>query len=707
MGIPVRLCIALYFLRIWAFTEPVSAQIRRPDRPLESTTRLEGLVSDASQAAVANVQVIATNQTSGEQRGAVSGPDGSFSIRNIPPGTYTVVAVKAGWRARVLPDITIALSELKHLDVMLPADEPTVRTRDLPRPAGVEPTSPALPRELPGADADAGRVFRPSRSNPNAAVSERAPVPDFQPVGSRWTIRLPQTQRYDGGEDYPYGPRHIWDPYNQNVLKGDFPILGDHWFGSLTIASDTQVEGRRVPVAAPPSSIGQNESNFFGRGGQAQFSQNLAISGELFRGVTVFRPVDFRFRVTPVLNGNYLAARETGVVSIDVRQGHTRWDSYLPALQEAFAEVRAAEISPNFDFLSVRAGTQGFNSDFRGFIFADNEPGVRVFGNLKSNRYQYNAAYFHMVEKDTNSGLNKYQSRHQNVAVANFYMQDFIRPGYTTQFSVHLNNDKPSFHIDENGFLARPAPIGEISPKSINAIYLGWAGDGHLGRLNLSHAFYQVLGRERDNPLSGNVFGTIKGEINAQMAAAEVSVDSDWRRYRASVFYASGDDNPSDKHSRGFDSIFDNVQFAGGEFSFWNRQAIRLTGTGVGLTQRFSLNPSLRTSKDEGQANYVNPGLYLANAGFDAEVTPKLKLTANVNALAFAHTEVLQTLLFQPGIRRSIGVDTSIGARWRPLLSNNIVLTGGIAALVPGRGFRDIYTSRTLFSSFMELRLVY
>ena len=63
-------------------------------------------------------------------------------------------------------------------------------------------------------------------------------------------------------------------------------------------------------------------------------------------------------------------------------------------------------LSDAYDFISARAGIQTFNSDFRGFIFFDQEPGLRLFGTLDSNRYQYNAAYFAMLEKDTNSGLN-------------------------------------------------------------------------------------------------------------------------------------------------------------------------------------------------------------------------------------------------------------------------------------------------------------
>src|SRR5207249_10102107 len=63
--------------------------------------------------------------------------------------------------------------------------------------------------------------------------------------------------------------------------------------------------------------------------------------------------------------------------------------------------------SPNYDFVSSRLGIQPFTSDFRGFIFSDNTLGARIFGNLGSNRDQFNLVYFRPLEKDTNSGLNR------------------------------------------------------------------------------------------------------------------------------------------------------------------------------------------------------------------------------------------------------------------------------------------------------------
>ena len=133
------------------------------------------------------------------------------------------------------------------------------------------------------------------------------------------------------------------------------------------------------------------------------------------------------------------------------------------------------------------------------------------------------------------------------------------------------------------------------------------------------------------------------------MAAVELSYDRDWVRFRSSFFFASGDSNPFDHHATGFDTIIDDPNFAGGGFSYWDRQQIKLLG--VNLVQGFSLVPDLRSSKIQGQPNFVNPGLYLGNVGADFDVTPKLRLISNVEfALVLIRPQVLEALLFQKEI---------------------------------------------------------
>jgi hypothetical protein len=527
---------------------------------------------------------------------------------------------------------------------------------------------------------------------------------DFQEFTDRWRIVPP-----------PYElnvqSRGRWDPYNQNRWKGDIPFRGKDVFLVLTGVSDTLLEGRQLPTPSGVSADRQGSIEFFGRDGQFFGLQTLSVSADLFKGLTAFKPIEWRVKGTLTANYNGLRVAENAVVEPDVRGGTTRNRGFF-ALQELFGEWKIRDLSANYDFVSVRAGVQPFSSDFRGFVFTDTNLGVRLFGNYHSNRDQFNLAVFDRLEKDTNSGLNTFEWRDQQVAIANVYRQDFLTKGYTAQASLHYLRDEASFKFDKNGFLARPDPVGSAQPHEIEAVYFGLAGSGHVGRLNVEDAFYFVSGTDSLNPIAGPArLGKDEDDqvdIQAFMGAVELSIDRNWYRPKIAYFFASGDDDPVDRDAEGFDAIFDNPAFAGGGFSFWNRMGIRLAGSGVTLVNRGSLLPDLRSSKEEGQPNFVNPGLHLASAAVDLELTPKLKAVLTANYLRFDTTETLQLVLFQSRIDREIGWDLSVGARWRPYLNQNVVVVGGVAAFLPGQGFADIYEDDSpLLAAFGNLILTY
>ena len=513
--------------------------------------------------------------------------------------------------------------------------------------------------------------------------------PDFVPIPDRWRLGMPEWNRYQRSIESPYVPGHWWDPYNQNVLKGDFPILGQNVFMNLSAILDTIFEARRIPTAANPSASTPDKADNFGNPEQYFLNHNFIASVSVFQGDTAFKPRDWELRVTGVFNFNFLKTFETGIVNADVREGTTRTKDFA-SLQEFFFEYHLADLSPNYDFVSFRAGIQPFVSDFRGFVFNDDNLGFRFFGNLGSNRYQYNIAYFHQLEKDTNSGLNEiFNTRREHVGIVNYFHQDFIWPGYTIELTANYLHDSGGEHTDANGFVVRPALVGTPQTHTLDVAYLGWNGDGHIGPLNVNHSFYQVLGRDTRNPIAGRPL-----DLNAQMAAMELSMDFDWLRPKATFFWASGDNNPRDGAGKGFDSILDNPNFAGGEFSYFVRQGIPLPTSNLTLKDRFSLLPALRSSKLEGQANYVNPGIFLMGIGADVDLTPKVRLSLEANYLRFHHTEPLELVLFQDHIRPTIGWDLSAGVRWRPFLIDNVIVSVGGATLVGGEGLKDIYQTK-------------
>ena len=639
--------------------------------------RLTGVVRDSESRPVPGVIVRVVNQVTSREHTIKSGSDGSYFVQ-LETGAYRIT-VRSPYFAKfkdygaftrsapgALENVSIEAAHETKIDIQveLKKDETVVNKK------GEKPTG------------NAGR--RSVTSHPQTEADRRE-------TRDRWRIGFPEYDRYGDkgarGRDIPFKRGRWYDPYNQSVLKGDYPILGNDKFLILSAVSTSAFDFGRTPKPTDVSSVNPGSSEFFGRPEALGISQTIQFTVEFFKGQTVFKPRDWAIKISPTFSvPNYLNARENGVVNIDVRRGTRRTDSAF-SLEEAFFEKKLFDTNSNFDFVSLRVGIQPFVSDFRGFVFSDNNLGARLFGSFANNRYQFNLAYFNQLEKDTNSGLNRFDTRRQRIYIANVYRQDFIKKGYTIQATALYNDDRGGRHYDRNGFLVRPALIGDVRPHSIKVGYVGINGDGHLGRINLTHSYYYAFGHDTLNPIAGK-----RVRVGAQMAAVEASIDKDYMRFRGSFLWASGDKNPTDNKASGFDAIVDDPNFIGGQFSFWNRVGIRLTQTGAGLVHPNSVLPTLRSSKSEGQANFVNPGIFIYNAGVDIEVTQRLKAVFNVNYLRFHRTESLEYLLFQNRIRHSIGVDYSVGVAYRPFLVNNVTLTFGASTLQPGGGFRDIYT---------------
>jgi hypothetical protein len=546
-----------------------------------------------------------------------------------------------------------------------------------------------------------------AKARPGLTASDRAE--DSVLVEDRWRVGFPSWER-GSKSDSPYDQSSTLDPYHQNWLKGDYPLPGtQNTFLVVELQSITRGEMKKVPVPSSVFTRGPGEREFFGSGDVRTFEELGIVTLDLFQGETSFKPVDWRFLVKGAFDVNYAQARENTVLYADPASGERRTDRHA-ALQQAFYEMTLASIDDKYDVVQMRVGTQKFNSDFRGFLFEDEAPGIRFFGNFDDNRWQWNVAGFERLDKDTNSGLNTFDKIGQRVFVANVFRQDvlsMLTPGWkettwnkglTSQVSFHHLDVDPSVHYDENGFLVRPRLIGTPKAAGQHVNWLGWTNDGHVGRVNVTSAFYDAWGSEDFDEIAGQ-----STTIQSTLAALELSYDVDWMRFRVQALHQSGDGNPQDSTAGGFDAIYDNENFAGGEFSFWNRQAIGLSSTGVGLVQGGSLYNTLRSSKNEGNPSFVNPGLLLVGAGFDAQLTPRVKLVTNASFLRFDDTSSLEYVLGQDGIGKDIGTDLSTGVIWRPLLTDNLIVKSGVSALVPASGFRTIYGSGTLYALFTEV----
>jgi len=613
-----------------------------------------------------------------------------FRVRvRAEPETFAWVLREPAEYGEYSVDLIYAMGDTSFAREAIGARDVSVPAIDEARPGG-EPTKVVT---LPPVDPD--QLPPPQANLPRESV----PIPD------RW--RLMQAL----GFKFPW-----YDPYNQNILKGDIPVkeLGKDWFFTFTGISDSLLEFRSTPLPVSQQiGLRPDANNIYGGYDQRVFGQNLIMSFGLVKGNTTYRPPDLEFRLVPVIN--YVNARvdEAGILRINPQTGFDRETSFI-GIQEAFVDYHLRNVSDRYDFDSVRFGIQPFTSDFRGFLFQDTQFGVRLFGNRHNNVYQYNLAWFRRVEKDINSGLNDIgkRLRDDDVFAANLYRQDFPFTGMTSQGTVIYNrNREDKFFYDRNGFVQRPALLGETRPREYDVTYLGLTFDGHFGmlfpnwRLNLSSSTYLALGEDKNSPISER-----KSDIRAFFHATELSRDFSWVRLRGNFLYASGDKDPYDGKATGFDAIFENPQFAGADTAYFIRQGIPLIGGGgVALSGRNGILPSLRSSKEQGQSNFVNPGLILIGAGADFDVKPELRLTANVSYLRFDETAVLGALRNERNPDREIGTDFSVGAQWRPFYNQNVIINTSFSMLKLGEGLKDLYGDRKepFYSGFVNAILTY
>lgn len=589
----------------------------------------------------------------------------------------------------------------------------------------------AVPARAQHADAEAAAMVPPAvaaeRCPPESPAEARrrsagVPVLEYEPTPCNPVqLPTPTLDQIGGFQGLPDRWRlveaigikqNLLDPYHgYNILKGDKPAFGEDWFFALVGVSDTVIEPREFPVpVGGPVADRAGSLDLFGDGKQNVFSQTFAVETILYKGNTVFKPPEWEFRFTPAFNISRVSVGEQGLLKANPDYGRTRTESVL-GIQALFVDKHMWNVSERYDFDSVRVGVQPFTADFRGFLYSDSALGVRWFGIRDNNRLQYNLAWFRRIDKDTNSGLNNLAERglaalrRDDLFVANVYYQDFPVLGFTSQAVVMHDRNREGGRIryDDNGIIQRPASLGLERSYDYDVTYLGVSGDGHFGVLNLSTSAYAVVG-----DTSRGIFVERSQSVRAGFFAAELSRDFSWIRARGSIAWASGDRDPYDGRAEGFDAVLENPLFAGADTSFWIREPVPLIAGGrVALSGRNGMLNSLRSSKEFGQSNFVNPGLRLLGAGVDLDLTPTLRVSGNLNYLAFDNTATLEAARAQSGIGRGIGVDASIALTWRPLAIQNVVARLSYATLFPGAGYRALFPDRNAHAILGNLMLTY
>lgn len=621
-----------------------------------------------------------TLTSTGAPQRATSDRSGAYAFPGLTAGTYVVHVALPGALAFDSDLLVVRAGENRPYDIRIQPLPPP------PPPVVVD--KPATPVGTTVAPTPETKKETKTTKEPETKKEIPPPPPSgpgFETTPDRWRgFDWPEVQRYQPSERMPRVGGNPFDPYNQNPLKGDLPIGNGHTFVNLNLQFNAALNPRVVGSAATGTTT------------QLFYNQNAVAGVEVFGGDTAFEPKRWSLRATTVVNLNALA---NGSLSFsELKRPTVAGGAAAPIkfnIEELFLEKRLMAGGPAFDFASVRVGMQNFNADFRGYVYVDNQLGARLFGNGGSNRVQYNAAFFSMRERDPGTLLHTIQtSTGQNVFVANIFVQDFGARGYTAMANVLVNRD------------SRVGAAGTTG--ALQATYVGVHGDGRWGGWSVSHAAYAVFGTDENAAKARVLKRPDSLKVGAQMAAIELSRDADWKRLRGSFFYASGDSGADPAKAGGFDAIADNPNLAGGQFMYWTQQGINVPGLGL-ISDKLSLLPSLRGKT--ARANFLNPGLIAANGGIDLRVSPSLKVVTNASWLRFADAATLRQLrpAGSAGLEdNSIGLDFSLGFKWRPFVNENLFLVAGYSLLKPQGGFATVLGKAGMLSSgFATFQLVF
>jgi hypothetical protein len=585
--------------------------------------------------------------------------------------------------AKAEPDLAAPTAVISSVD-QLPSADPAAPVEIAETDASATPQSAAATAAAPAAQSSQTSQTESSSGKRPFASQQPQPAGAGKPrkgtkkganaVDTRW-----RTYDLDGVPQYGY---HLWDTYNQNVIKGDFPLT-EKWFTETDVFRNFVFKERRnldFTKVLP-------ENKFFSHNNFED--ENTIFGTEIRHNDDRFFPANFRFHIDGAVDW------KSDINVFDRRsEGHAQ-------IFDAFSDVQLHNFgSVNFNQMFLRGGIQNFKSDFHGLIFNDVGLGGRIFGNSLSNRLRYDFVVLKLFQKDAVSGLIDFSKASQHtVMISRFTWEDFLVKGWNSEWSVHWNHDPRKI----NG--------SDANQLNLDTYYVGTTLNGNLGRFIFNPAIYGVFGTA-DHLIDGE---KVQHDVRAWTSVLDLEYPIDFWKLRVGYVYESGENgNSHSKTDTGFDAISDAVTLFGGPISYWVGEDIKY-GKGD-FVRANSFDPSLRGTNN--QANYINPGLQLINTGFDATVTPRVALSFNLNWLYFNNIGTYATNNIVGGVattttinHRNAGIEENVFIRWKPFLrqiNDFVIIDTGFSVLQPLAGIKDAFgSSRPVYTLQVTPRLIF
>ena len=216
--------------------------------------------------------------------------------------------------------------------------------------------------------------------------------------------------------------------------------------------------------------------------------------------------------------------------------------------------------------------------------------------------------------------------------------------------STTATDEGDEIYYDNNGFLVRPAQIGDDRGYNYDVNYLGYNGDGHFGRFNLTTSAYWAFGHSDHNQFSpspnndGARRSTASSPRPSRRSISTGSACASPALYRERRQQSAG----RPRHRLRRDLREPAIRRRRHELSGSASRIPLIGGGGVALNQPNGVLADLRSSKDEGQSNFNNPGLDARRRRRRFRpAAASCALSTNFNYLCFADTAPLEFLRHQ------------------------------------------------------------
>ena len=218
--------------------------------------------------------------------------------------------------------------------------------------------------------------------------------------------------------------------------------------GSSTSASSPTPWSSCATYQPPSASVRPNrpaKHDVFGGADQLGRDRRTSPpSSCYYKGDTVFKPPDYEFRFTPVINANYVELEDDARRQ---RRSARRQDARTTHHRRHPGGVRRQAPAQRFRPLRLRQHPRRHPAVLVGLprLPVPGQPARRASVRQRATTtcWQYNIAWFRRIEKDTNSGLNDLGEACATTTsiIANLYWQDLPVRGFTSQVLIAYNRN--------------------------------------------------------------------------------------------------------------------------------------------------------------------------------------------------------------------------------------------------------------------------